>query len=88
MWKETDDKVAVPLIEEAKQRYPRINQCSFDKGYYSKDNVIALNQHSGVGACINNLEIRGLNRCLSHGRDGFERYVALSIAAINLHRIR
>ena len=45
MWKETDDKVAVPIIEEAKQRYPLINQCSFDKGYYSKNNVIELNKH-------------------------------------------
>ena len=119
MWKETDDKVAIPIIEEAKQRYPLINQCSFDKGYYSKANVIELNahldhvilpkkgrcnqeekawqesdifaearrQHSGVEACINNLEIRGLNRCLSYGRDGFERHVALSIVATNLHRI-
>ncbi|MCF6212201.1 MAG: ISNCY family transposase, partial [Gammaproteobacteria bacterium] len=40
-----------------------------------------------VEACINNLEIRGLNRCLSYGRDGFERHVALSIVATNLHRI-
>jgi hypothetical protein len=119
MWEETDDKVAVPIIEEAKQRYPQINQCSFDKGYYSKANVIELNkhldnvilpkkgrcnqeekawqesdifgearrQHSGVEACINNLEVRGLNRCLSYGRDGFERHVALSIVATNLHRI-
>jgi len=37
--------------------------------------------------CINNLEVRGLNRCLSYGRDGFERHVALSIVATNLHRI-
>jgi len=119
MWKETDDKVAVPMIEEAKQRYPEIHQCSFDKGYYSKNNVIELNkhltnvilpkkgrcnkeekawqesevfsearrQHSGVEACINNLEVRGLNRCLSYGKDGFERHVALSIVATNLHRI-
>jgi len=31
--------------------------------------------------------VRGLNRCLSYGRDGFERHVALSIVATNLHRI-
>jgi len=45
MWKETDDKVAVPMIGEALQRYLMINQCSFDKGHYSKDNVIELNKH-------------------------------------------
>ncbi len=42
---------------------------------------------SAVEACINNLEVRGLNWCLSYGRDGFERHVALSIVATNLHRI-
>ena len=119
MWQETDDIVAVPMIEDAKTRFPQINQCSFDKGFHSKSNVIALNerldnvilpkkgrrnktektweeseifgqarrQHSAVEACINNLEIRGLDRCLSYGRDGFERHVALSIVATNVHRI-
>jgi len=119
MWQETDDKVAVPMIEAGKQRYPSIAQCSFDKGYYSKSNIRELNQlldnvilpkkgkrtkeekaweeselfgqarrqHSAVEACINNLEIRGLDRCLSYGRDGFERHVALSVIATNLHRI-
>lgn len=119
MWQETDDKVAVPMIEAALQRFPMIKQCSFDKGFYSKTNVPALNellenvimpkkgrcnkeekawqesetfgearcQHSAVEACINNLEVRGLDRCLSYGRDGFERHVALSIVATNVHRI-
>jgi len=108
MWKETDDKVAVAIIDEVKQRFPRITQCSFDKGYYSKKNVSELNkrldrvilpkkgrcneeekkwedseifrqarrQHSAVESCINHLEVRG-----------FERHVALSIVATNIHRI-
>lgn len=119
MWKETDDKVAVPIIEEALRRFPMINQCSYDKGYYSKDNVIVLNecldnvilpkkgrcnkdeqawensepfrqarrQHSAVESCINNLEVRGLDRCLSYGVDGFERHVGLAIVATNIHRM-
>ncbi len=97
MWQETDDKIAVPMIVDAKKRFPTINQCSFDKGFHSKSNVTQLNeqldnvilpkkgrrnktekaweemelfgqarrQHSAVEACINNLEIRGLDRCLS-----------------------
>ena len=36
---------------------------------------------------INNLEHRGLERIRSHGADGFERTVALSVLAANLHRI-
>jgi len=119
MWQETDDVVAVPMIDDAKQRFPMINQCSFDKGFHSPSNVKKLNerlenvilpkkgrrnktekaweeseifgqarrQHSAVEACINNLEIRGLDRCLSYGRDGFERHVALSVVATNVHRI-
>lgn len=119
MWQETDDKVAVKMIDDAQQRFPLITQCSYDKGYYSKNNIIALNerldkvimpkkgrctqeekaweesavfcqarrQHSAVEACINNLEVRGLDRCLSYGRHGFERHVALSIVATNVHRI-
>jgi len=119
MWQETDDQVAVPMIEDALKRFPLINQCSFDKGFYSKSNIPDLKkqldhvilpkkgrcnqkektwqeseifgqarrQHSAVEACINNLEVRGLDRCLSYGRAGFERHVALSIVATNVHRI-
>jgi len=119
MWQETDDQVAVPVIEDALKRFPMIKQCSFDKGFYSKNNIPNLNkqlehvilpkkgrcnseqkawqaseifvqarrQHSAVEACINNLEVRGLDRCLSYGRDGFERHVALSVVATNVHRI-
>jgi len=119
MWKETDDKVAVTMVEAAQQHFPSLNQCSFDKGFYSPDNVKKLNgildqcilpkkgklnqaeqestqeavyrearrQHSAVESCINNLEVRGLDRCLSYGRDGFERHVGLSVVATNVHRI-
>lgn len=44
-------------------------------------------KHSAVESCINNLEQRGLDRCRSHGTHGFERHVALSVVACNLHRI-
>ncbi len=44
-------------------------------------------KHSAVESCINNLEQRGLDRCRAHGKCGFERHVALSVVACNLHRI-
>jgi hypothetical protein len=44
-------------------------------------------QHSGVESCINNLEQRGLDRCRASGKHGFERHVALSVLATNVHRI-
>jgi len=119
MWKETDDKVAVLMVDAAKQHFPSLNQCSFDKGFYSPANVKDLDkkldlcvlpkkgklnkaeqektqqedyqqarrQHSAVESCINNLDIRGLSRCLSYGANGFERHVGLCVVATNIHHI-
>ncbi len=42
MEKETDDKVAVPMIKEAKARFPELRQCSFDKGFHSVSNQAEL----------------------------------------------
>jgi transposase, IS5 family len=38
MQNETDDKVAVPIMEESLELFPNISSCSFDKGYHSPDN--------------------------------------------------
>ena len=38
MQNETDDKVAVPIIRECKERYSELIACSFDKGFHSPDN--------------------------------------------------
>ena len=45
------------------------------------------NRRSGIESCINNLEQRGMDRVLSHGADGFERMVNLSVLALNVHRV-
>jgi IS5 family transposase len=47
----------------------------------------ARRQHSAVESCINNLEQRGLDRCRASGKHGFERHVALSVLATNVHRV-
>ena len=44
-------------------------------------------QHPAVESAINNLEHRGLDRVRAHGTEGFARVVALSMAALNVHRI-
>ena len=44
-------------------------------------------QHPAVESAINNLEHRGLNRVRSKGREGFARTVALSVVALNVHRL-
>jgi len=38
MEKETDDKIAVSIIEDAKTIFPNLSLCSFDKGFYSPEN--------------------------------------------------
>ena len=47
----------------------------------------ARRQHPAVESAINNLEQRGLDRVRTKGAAGFERTVALSVLAANLHRI-
>ncbi|MBI5418002.1 ISNCY family transposase [Candidatus Poribacteria bacterium] len=42
MEKETDDKVAVNIVAEAKKKFSSINSCSFDRGFYSPSNKIEL----------------------------------------------
>ncbi len=44
-------------------------------------------QHSRVESDINALEHHGLNRCPDKGLKQFKRYVAMSILAMNLHRL-
>jgi len=44
MEKETDEKVAVPMVAEAKKKYPNLRSCSFDKGFYSPLNKKELGE--------------------------------------------
>ncbi len=38
MDKETDDKIAVSIVEQTQERFPDFNSCSFDKGFYTPNN--------------------------------------------------
>jgi len=38
MHNETDDRVAVPIIRETKERFEKLSSCSFDKGFHSPEN--------------------------------------------------
>ena len=42
MEKKTDDQVAVSMVKEAKKRFSKLTACSFDKGFHSPENKIAL----------------------------------------------
>lgn len=43
-------------------------------------------KHSTVESGIHALEVHGLDICPDHGRDGFKRYVSLSVLAYNMHQ--
>jgi len=45
MQQQTDDQVTVEMVTQAKKRFPKLNVCSFDKGFHSKENQIALKEH-------------------------------------------
>ena len=38
MEKQTDDKVTVAMVKEAKKKFPGLSMCSFDKGFYTPMN--------------------------------------------------
>jgi hypothetical protein len=114
-----DVEAAVSLVQESKNRYGDIFSASFDKGFYSSENLKDLAEmvnlvvmpkkgklsakdtesesdpefvklhksHSAVESAINALEHHGLDRCLDHGLDGFNRYVALAVVARNVLRL-
>lgn len=42
MQKETDDAIAVPIVVETKERFPKLSACSYDKGFYTPANLIEL----------------------------------------------
>ena len=44
MQQQTDDQVAVSMVAQAKQRFANLDACSFDKGFHSPDNQLALKQ--------------------------------------------
>ena len=44
MHNQTDDKVAVPMVQETKKRFSNLNGCSFDRGCYSPYNYRELNK--------------------------------------------
>ena len=41
---QTDDKVAVPMVQETKNRFGNLGGCSFDKGFYSPENRQRLSE--------------------------------------------
>ncbi len=68
---------------------PKKGKCN--KAEYEREHeetfVHLRNKHSAVESNINMLEHHGLNRSMDKGKPHFERYVALSVLAYNLHLV-
>ena len=45
MQKRTDNQVTVSMVSEAKERFPDLEECSFDKGFHSPANQSELKNH-------------------------------------------
>jgi len=56
MQKLTDDAVAVPIVKETKERYPKLWGCSFDKGFWSPEN------RKGLGELLGSVVLRRKGR--------------------------
>lgn len=48
MEKETDDKVAIPMVKNCKDKFPDLISCSFDKGFHLPANQKDLQEHLGM----------------------------------------
>ena len=44
MEKETDDRVAIPMVVETKAQFPNLESCSFDKAFHSQKNQEKLSE--------------------------------------------
>lgn len=44
MQQQTDDQVAVSMVEQTKKRFPHFIACSFDRGFHSPRNQVALKE--------------------------------------------
>ena len=54
---------------------------------YAPEFKQAKKQHSAVESAINALEVHGLDKCLDHGIEAFERYVGLAVLSRNIQKL-
>lgn len=50
MVKESDSEVAVPMVAKAKEAFPNLASCSYDRGFHSQNNQEELKKHLNVVA--------------------------------------
>ena len=68
----TDDAVAVPIVEETKQRFDKLHSVSMDKGFHSKDNQVKLKEIVNVVVIPRKGRLNAVDRA-SESEAGFVR---------------
>ena len=72
MQKQTDDQVTLEMVVQAKKRFPNLNACSFDKGFHSPANQIALKEQLDLVALPRKGKLSVQAKALEQA-DGFAR---------------
>jgi hypothetical protein len=72
MEKQTDDQVAVSMVTETQTRFPDLKGCSFDKGFHSPANQVALRECLDLSA----LPKKGRRNKLDKVREEAEEFKA------------
>jgi transposase, IS5 family len=69
MQNETDDQVAVPIIQETKDRFAGLGSCSFDKGFHSPKNQEELRKHLDRVVLPRKGKLSAINREIEHSEE-------------------
>lgn len=65
----TDDAVAVPIVEETKQRFGALHSVSMDKGFHSKDNQVNLKEIVNVVVIPKKGRLSAVDRAIESGAE-------------------
>jgi transposase, IS5 family len=73
MERESDEKVTIEMVQESQNRFPAFSTASFDKGYYTQDNLKELQQRLQLAV----LPKKGKRSKVDQEREGSEEFGAL-----------
>lgn len=87
MEKETDDKVAVAMVDAAQKKFPNLKGCSFDKGFYSPGNKKELKDMLETLVLPkkgkrNKVKLSKNSEKITHSKNCFEREIAATICDV------
>ena len=69
---QTDEAVAVPMVEETQKRFPMLKRCSFDTGFYTPNNQIKL----GASLDLLVLPVKGTPKAQQAALEASDEFVA------------